>query len=469
MLLLLHHTDSPSRESVNACLKAVELSAITDPEVWFISTDSELPHGVTSQPEKVSESCWKLQFSADWTRGLQQKLFFRRALEEGFDSLIRIDLLTPMSGDSAVLNSIFRSLMTANGDIVSAAAGVGGSDVTAVPSGIQVVARRYRTTFLSRIPFELNDDSDLFESDISRQVRHIEATEVHATRPLELTRAQFLSGHRLRELMAETQFRLHRLGIYCSLKYRDLTPARYRDKTGTMYSSHQLTVDEIRLLQPRSLIDLGCGPGFVSRQCRSLGVNVHGVDMAEPQPDTVSSFTQCNLDQKPYPFDIWDYDAILLLDVIEHLSDPEQFLLDLRHRSACTRDTHQSRSAHRPTMILTTPNVAFIGIRLGLLLGRFNYADRGILDMTHRRLFTRESLRQAILAGGYDIETMKPVPAPFAAIIPGPIGRMLNRIAAMAAAICPSLFAFQWLVRCRPKHGTGHLSPGTEEVSAAGD
>jgi len=63
---------------------------------------------------------------------------------------------------------------------------------------------------------------------------------------------------------------------------------------------------------------------------------------------------------------------LLLLDVIEHLEDPEGFLLALRHRSQVP-DIDRA-----PLIVISTPNVAFAAIRLNLLVGRFNYAERGI-------------------------------------------------------------------------------------------
>ena len=54
-------------------------------------------------------------------------------------------------------------------------------------------------------------------------------------------------------------------------------------------------------------------------------------------------------------------------------------------------------------LIISTPNVGFLIIRLMLLLGQFNYGKRGILDMTHTRLFTFSSLRQLLEQRGFQI------------------------------------------------------------------
>jgi 2-polyprenyl-3-methyl-5-hydroxy-6-metoxy-1,4-benzoquinol methylase len=75
------------------------------------------------------------------------------------------------------------------------------------------------------------------------------------------------------------------------------------------------------------------------------------------------------------------YDVILLLDVLEHLTDSLGTLIEL-----C--------SALRPggTIVVSLPNVAHFSVSVPLLLERrFEYADEGILDRTHVRFFTEQS------------------------------------------------------------------------------
>ena len=96
-------------------------------------------------------------------------------------------------------------------------------------------------------------------------------------------------------------------------------------------------------------------------------------------------------------------DVILLLDVVEHLYDPERFFRALRrHFDYRTR-----------TVILTTPNVAFFVQRLMLLFGQFNYGKSGILDRTHTRLFTFRSFQHLLRDAGLRIRRVRGIPAPF--------------------------------------------------------
>ena len=80
------------------------------------------------------------------------------------------------------------------------------------------------------------------------------------------------------------------------------------------------------------------------------------------------------------------------------MAEPEDFLVRLRNAGTLT-----SPEQKMPAFVISTPNIAFAAVRMNLLLGRFNYAERGILDITHKRLFTRKALLVALRDCGYDV------------------------------------------------------------------
>ncbi len=143
---------------------------------------------------------------------------------------------------------------------------------------------------------------------------------------------------------------------------------------------------------------------------------------------------------------------MLLLDVLEELDDPEGFLLGLRNQSRALEV-----SGLGPRLLVATPNVAFVSNRLALLFGRFNYGDRGILDIAHKRLLNRASLRRMLDDCGYEIEWMRAIPVPWEAVLPGRLGRVLERGSTLLARSWGSLFGFQFLVLCRPRPGVEHV------------
>jgi 2-polyprenyl-3-methyl-5-hydroxy-6-metoxy-1,4-benzoquinol methylase len=87
------------------------------------------------------------------------------------------------------------------------------------------------------------------------------------------------------------------------------------------------------------------------------------------------------------------YDFIILADVIEHIQDPLQFLTDI-----------YKRIADKTRIVISTPNIAFGSIRLSLLNGNFDYVDSGILEKTHLRFFTFNTLINLINSIGMNID-----------------------------------------------------------------
>lgn len=161
-----------------------------------------------------------------------------------------------------------------------------------------------------------------------------------------------------------------------------------------------------------------------------------GVDQFSPA--TPQAFENFLLWDESLPFpdvDLRQYDRVLLLDIIEHLKRPEA-LLD-RLRSAARAIERQ------PTFIVTSGNVVFAIVRLQALFGNFNYGKRGILDLTHTRLYTFGSLRKLFEQCSFKVEHLAGIPAP----LPKALGfnrfsRTLLRLNELLIRLSKGLFAF---------------------------
>ena len=68
------------------------------------------------------------------------------------------------------------------------------------------------------------------------------------------------------------------------------------------------------------------------------------------------------------------------------------------------REAIWAKESDGPRIIASTGNVAFLPLRAALIVGQFNYGQRGILDMTHRRLFTLRSFRRLFEQSGFVVE-----------------------------------------------------------------
>jgi glycosyltransferase involved in cell wall biosynthesis len=329
--------------------------------------------------------------------------------------------------------------------------------------------RGYATDFLSRIPFEINTNDFHFDTEILLQGFYVDAAIAELPIPTHYgDEICHVNGwkYALDVVRATLRYRLHTLGMHCSLKFRNLSSDRYGNKVWVPYSSHAMALDRVRQAHPKTLFDIGCGSGHVARECEKVGVQVTGLDAQKPLPNSMGRFIEWDLERGFPPIDPLHFDMLLMLDVIEHLAFPEDFLLSLRQ--ACGSITEKSTM---PVLVLTTPNVAFIGVRLNLLLGRFTYGERGILDITHKRLFTKKSLLSSLDECGYDLIEVKGVGVPFGAVFGGRFGALCGRVANALARLWPSLFAFQILAVCRPRPSVKQLllSAGTKTLQPMSD
>jgi hypothetical protein len=168
-------------------------------------------------------------------------------------------------------------------------------------------------------------------------------------------------------------------------------------------------------------------------------------------PKTVQfSAKTIEADIEHYDFDdeMGQVDTVLLLDIIEHLTQPEALLDKLRQRYA----------QDNARLIITTANISFFVVRFGLLLGQFNYGKRGILDIDHKRLFTFASLRRALRNSGYEIVEERGIPAPYPlAIGDNLISRFLLTVNHFLMIFSKGLFAYQIAIVARPLPTLEHL------------
>jgi 2-polyprenyl-3-methyl-5-hydroxy-6-metoxy-1,4-benzoquinol methylase len=190
---------------------------------------------------------------------------------------------------------------------------------------------------------------------------------------------------------------------------------------------------------PARALDVGCSTGYLARRLAERGAAVVGIEADERAAaearDVCEQVLVGDVETMALPFPDSSFDVVLCGDLIEHLRDPEAFLVRVR-------------PLLRPggRLVLTTPNVANWTVRLGLLAGRWRYTERGILDRTHVHLFTKRTLEETLDRAGYRIVELD-VTAP----VPVVGGARVERVAHAVARLRPSLFAFQFVVAATPR------------------
>ncbi len=269
--------------------------------------------------------------------------------------------------------------------------------------------RIYSVAALKAIPFRLNANDFHFDTEIIIQLvlarMRIEELPIPTYYGDEICNVDGIKY--AKNVMRETMIAwMQRYGLAYQFRYdlraRAAEAQRYESKIGFI-SSHSMAIDAVP--SGSRVLDIGASAGHVASALQAKGCAVVGLDQEAPHDSTAfAAFHVVDLDADTLPKGRETFDRILMLDVIEHLADPEGFVV----RLGASVD-----HAPHTQIVVTTGNVAFLLVRLALLFGSFNYGPRGILDLTHRRLFTFSTLRRLFEERGFEVLSAAGIPAPF--------------------------------------------------------
>ena len=171
-----------------------------------------------------------------------------------------------------------------------------------------------------------------------------------------------------------------------------MSSAAYRLK-GDPHSSHALILATLGEGGGRRVLDGGAADGFLAAELTTRGWQVTALERdparAAAARGKCREVVVVDLERETPRLD-GAFLAAVYGDVIEHLSDPLAVMRRLNRLLA-----------PGAVVIVSVPNVAHLWVRLSLLLGRFEYAERGILDGTHLRFFTRRTFLELLGASAW--------------------------------------------------------------------
>ena len=303
--------------------------------------------------------------------------------------------------------------------------------------------RAYAVEALKVIPFKRNSNNFHFDTQIIIQLllanKIINEIPIPTYYGLEICHVDGLKygWNVIRSTLAS---RLHNLSVFYKREYDIATPMQlYPLKLGYL-SSHTLAIKNVH--EKSKVLDIGGGQGLVSLELKKKGCRVTGIDQCSLMyAENYDEYHQKDIESASLDFDFSKFDVILMLDIIEHLSNPEEFLDSLRAKSGL----------NEPRIIVTSPNIAFWIIRLQLLFGQFNYGKQGILDKTHKRLFTFKTLKKIFNQCGYEILKVKGIPAPYPkAIGKNFISKFLIEVNRWLIGVSKSFFSYQIYIEVKP-------------------
>lgn len=409
--------------------------------------------------------------------GGNQKLGYRYAVQEGFDVVAMLHgdwqytplalpaLLAPFREDAGVdcvLGTRFGRehsplaggmpfyKYVGNRILTKTQNRLAGADLREWHTGYRV----YRTSALAKIAFELNTNEFHFDTEILLQLLARRSRIVEVDIPTRYgDETCHVDGLRYAKdvLKAVLKYRLQQYNLFYDVRYHPEVVQRRRPETASdiqyghkfnSHSPHSSVAEGGRLVSRGSkVLDIGCSTGYIcQRLAERSGCDVAGVDMLPAammkgcrfpylQADLEGDLESLNsLIERMQP------DVVLMLDVLEHLSSPELFLLNLYRRNY----------RKSPKFLFSTGNVAFFIVRFMLLAGFFNYGNKGILDVTHKRLFSLRTFKNLLEQTGFIITEKHYFPFPFRALnFPESLARPLEKVNMWLIGLWPGLFAYQ--------------------------
>jgi methionine biosynthesis protein MetW len=151
-----------------------------------------------------------------------------------------------------------------------------------------------------------------------------------------------------------------------------------------------------KILPGSIVLDIGCSDGMLGRYLvKEKDCVVDGVDIdlvAIERCKGIYRKVICKdfeRDSFLDEFQLRSYDYIVIADIIEHLVNPEKLLSEIN-------------KLIKPdgVIIFSIPNVNHIALAIHLLLGSFNYSKNGLLDQTHLRFYTYETIVKLLQSNG---------------------------------------------------------------------
>jgi len=146
------------------------------------------------------------------------------------------------------------------------------------------------------------------------------------------------------------------------------------------------------------LLDIGCGPGTLLEEARSLGFDAEGLELCGPLAELargkgfqVHQANACELQEDA------KYDVITAMDIIEHVPDPVGLLKSMYRGLKSGGELVIYTPNHRGAVVVLAKALAKVG---------FSYPYRNIFGGNHVCFFDDRSLLRALASVGFPVRML---------------------------------------------------------------
>jgi len=147
----------------------------------------------------------------------------------------------------------------------------------------------------------------------------------------------------------------------------------------------------------KCLLDVGCGTGKLGAFLKkNRKITVIGIELSSKAGKIARKYLDKvyvgDIEKIKFNFKKNYFDCIVCGDVLEHLIDPVKILIKLK--PFLKKDG---------ILIASIPNIQHYTIIYRLIFGKWQYSDAGLLDKTHLRFFTLNTIKELFSETGYKI------------------------------------------------------------------
>lgn len=155
----------------------------------------------------------------------------------------------------------------------------------------------------------------------------------------------------------------------------------------------------------RFLVEVGCSSGALAREFKKISpssryvgfeIDENYVTLAKRYCDEVMHADIESIDDKAWE-KFRGADCFIFGDTLEHLKDPWRIL-----KKIC------GLISPKGAVVCCIPNAQHWSLQVKLNIGDFRYQESGLLDRTHLRWFTRQTMVELFKDAGFDVGAIYP-------------------------------------------------------------
>lgn len=301
--------------------------------------------------------------------------------------------------------------------------------------------RAYRVPSLRNIPFAFNSDDFHFDTEIIIQavaarwkIKEVSIPTHYGEETCHVNSANYAYNC----LKAIAKYKLVNLGLYYERNYDfDLFNSDNYQFKKSRYSLHQHVINNLPTSPHMITVELGANKGILSGHVAKKVKRHVAVDQMHPALAGNSIPIQLDLNSDfASVLGKEHFDCCISLDVIEHMNEPEAFL----------REVYKIMKTNAK-LYISTANICYLPVRFSLLLGQFNYGKKGILDKTHKRLFSIRGLKKLLAQSGFRVETLVGFAPPLVDLVSNHwLMRSFEKLHSSLSRFYPKLFSYNFLL-----------------------